>query len=200
MVKSYDHSWLGRQPVDHSRSEREMLRVRIPPEPLGPRLVRFVCPRGAAWSAHHPVKVGIVGSNPIGGASWNSSRFIEVRWPDLGRVGWALASPGGRNPPALLGSWRFKSVPMHSVMSTHFHPFQAGGCSIGPHKADFPVRVRGLGFSRPGRQIGKAASSRGWCLWVRIPPRPLRDSPRPLVQRRGRPAYIRETGVRFPRG
>ena len=29
-----------------------------------------ICPRGAARSARHPVKVEIVGSNPIGGAEW----------------------------------------------------------------------------------------------------------------------------------
>jgi hypothetical protein len=73
--------------ADHSRSEREMLRVRIPPEPLWERMkdeqkktptrplvIRHhfadsvICPRGAARSARHPVKVEIVGSNPIGGA------------------------------------------------------------------------------------------------------------------------------------
>jgi hypothetical protein len=127
-----------------------------------------------------------VGSNPIGGAGWISRTC----------VGWALASPGGRNPPAF-GLWRFNSVP------THFHASgehsQAGGSPVGPHEADFPVRVRGLGFcgragaqpsfirsedgfnsharnprfDRPGRQTGKAASSRSWCVWVRLPPRLL---------------------------
>jgi hypothetical protein len=77
--------------------------------------------------------------------------------------------------------------------------FQVGGCSVGPHKADIPVRVRDLGLCGrasarpsfissedgfdsharnridvwPSRQTGKAASSRGWCLWVRLPPRLL---------------------------
>jgi hypothetical protein len=56
--------WPGRQPADHSRSDREMLRVRIPPGPL----TRSTRPRGAAWSARHTVKVETVGSNPTGGA------------------------------------------------------------------------------------------------------------------------------------
>jgi hypothetical protein len=55
---------LGRQPADHSRSDREMLRVRIPPGPLA----HSTRPRGAAWSARHTVKVETVGSNPTGGA------------------------------------------------------------------------------------------------------------------------------------
>ena len=42
-----------------------MLRVRIPPEPFPSR---SKCPRGAARSARHPVKVETMGSNPIGGA------------------------------------------------------------------------------------------------------------------------------------
>jgi hypothetical protein len=62
--------WLGRQPDDHlgSGTARSvvagMLWVRIPPEPL----IESLCPRGAARSARHPVKVEIVGSNPIGDA------------------------------------------------------------------------------------------------------------------------------------
>ncbi len=35
-ISTRSHPWLGRQLADHSRSDREMLRVRIPPEPLFP--------------------------------------------------------------------------------------------------------------------------------------------------------------------
>jgi hypothetical protein len=67
-------SWLGRQLADHSRSDREMLRVRIPPEPFGSKR-----PRGAAGSARHPVKVETVGSNPIGGADVFKGAFFVTR-------------------------------------------------------------------------------------------------------------------------
>ena len=40
-----------------------MLWVRVPPGPLQKQR-----PRGAVWSARHPVKVEAVGSNPIGDA------------------------------------------------------------------------------------------------------------------------------------
>jgi hypothetical protein len=74
-------SWLGRQLADHSRLEREMLRVRIPPEPFGSKR-----PRGAAGSARHPVKVETVGSNPIGGADiFKEASFLDTaryaNWP-----------------------------------------------------------------------------------------------------------------------
>jgi len=60
---------LGRQPADHSRSEREMLRVRLPPEPYQVGHDRMILsPCGAVRSARHPVTVEIAGSNPVGGA------------------------------------------------------------------------------------------------------------------------------------
>jgi hypothetical protein len=49
--------------ADHSRSEREMLRVRIPPEPLVKK-----GPHGAVWSARLVVNQEVRGSNPLGGA------------------------------------------------------------------------------------------------------------------------------------
>ena len=52
------------QLADHSRLEREMLWVRVPPEPLRNRSR----PRGAARSARRPVKAEITGSNPVGDA------------------------------------------------------------------------------------------------------------------------------------
>jgi hypothetical protein len=92
---------LGRQPADHSRSDREMLRVRIPPEPLEIREGRTTTssPCRAARSARHPVKVEAAGSNPAGGAGRGREIVIKSS-SSLKRVGWALASPGGRNPPA----------------------------------------------------------------------------------------------------
>jgi len=55
---------LGRQLADHLGLEPGMLWVRVAPEPLRTRH----CPRGAAWSARHPVTVEAMGSNPIGDA------------------------------------------------------------------------------------------------------------------------------------
>lgn len=55
---------LGRQPADHSRLEREMLWVRIPPEPSFV-VTQTLSPRGAAWSARLLVTQEIVGSSPI---------------------------------------------------------------------------------------------------------------------------------------
>ena len=54
---------LGRQSADHLGLEPGMLWVRVPPEPL-----KSIRPRGAAWSARHPVTVEITGSNPVGDA------------------------------------------------------------------------------------------------------------------------------------
>ena len=86
-------------------------------------------PRGAARSARYPVTVEIVGSNPIGDAdplaryaNWQSGEaqnfvidcgFDSHPCYSIGCVGWALASPSGRNPPAC---WlcRFNSCPAHS--------------------------------------------------------------------------------------
>ena len=57
---------LGRQPADHSRLEREMLRVRIPPEPS------HVTPSWSSLECSPPCHGEIAGSNPVGGAG--------VRW------------------------------------------------------------------------------------------------------------------------
>ena len=61
------------------------------------------CPCGAARSARHPVKVEAAGSNPVGGAGRGKGKGKDIvikSSSSLKRVGWALASPGGRNPPA----------------------------------------------------------------------------------------------------
>src|SRR5436305_13284174 len=57
-----------------------MLGVQLPPGPL------TRCPGGPARSGRHALNVEIMGSNPIQGTER--------------RVGWALASPSGCNPPA----------------------------------------------------------------------------------------------------
>lgn len=77
------NSRLGRQLADHSRSEREMLRVRIPPEPsISPALVE---------------QSGVLATL----SRWRPRVQIPSGAPcSLGCVGRALASPGGRNPPA----------------------------------------------------------------------------------------------------
>lgn len=53
----------------------------------------------------------------------------------------------------------------------------------------------------PGRQIGKAASMRGWCLWVRVPLRRLSCQKENMISSRGplvRPlSYKEEKEVRF---
>ena len=114
---------LGRQLADHLGLEPGMPWGRVPPEPL-----KTTRPRGAVRSARHPVKVEIMGSNPIGDASttWHGTPtgratdfkrpWLWVRLPPVllttKCVGWALASPGGCNPPAC-GLWRFNSVPAH---------------------------------------------------------------------------------------
>ncbi len=167
-----------------------MLRVRIPPEPLKRRRYALAEQPGmlATLSRWRPwVQI------PSGALSLFAIDRIKISC-----VGWASASPGGCKPPAF-GYWRFNSVPTHSGCDLDI--FQAGGCSIGPHKADFPVRVRGLGLflragrrsaephklggwvrlpcpqldevQRPGRQTGKAAGMRCRCVWVRLPSRPL---------------------------
>ena len=46
-------------------AERRALRVQLPLLPLG---TNEIGPRGAVWSARHPVTVEIMGSNPIGDA------------------------------------------------------------------------------------------------------------------------------------
>ena len=100
---------------------------------------RTTRPRGAAWSARLPVTQEIVGSSPIGGAwknkrTWHgtqtgkrrSSNLRDRLWVRLPLVllttpcvGWALASPRGRNPHASgwttrPGGTRFNSCPAHS--------------------------------------------------------------------------------------
>ena len=49
-----------------------MLRVRIPPEPS-----HRSRPRGAAWSARHPVTVEVAGSNPVGDAGIRTARYAN---------------------------------------------------------------------------------------------------------------------------
>ena len=67
-------------PADHSRSEREMLWVRVPPGPLD-----LECPGGPAeWSPR----------------SHREDRGFKSLPGYCMVVGWALASPRGRNPPA----------------------------------------------------------------------------------------------------
>jgi len=129
-------------------------------------------PRGAARSARHPVKVEVVGSNPIEGAGW-----IKVEC-----VGWAWARPGGCNPPAS-EHCRFNSCPTHSPRSDPPGPLP--GPALSPR--------------RPGRQTGKAASLRGWCVWVRLPPRPP-TADRPVVQRPGRLSYKQDIAGSNPAG
>src|SRR6516162_8333306 len=48
-----------------------MLWVQLPPEPDDIR------PRGAVWSARHPVTVEIMGSNPIGDAAKKGRKMKE---------------------------------------------------------------------------------------------------------------------------
>ena len=55
-------TWLGRQLVDHLGLDPGMLWVRLPSE----LLTLTTRPRGAVWSARHPVTVEITGSNPVG--------------------------------------------------------------------------------------------------------------------------------------
>ncbi len=105
-------------------------------------------------------------------------------------------------------------------------------CPAGPHKAGSPGSIpgpgtRGWAGARPsfirsdavvqlpdpqssrwhGTQTGRAARLRVWCLWVRIPPVLLRNSPtpapcrqRPVVQWRRRLSHTEEMGVRLPPG
>ena len=61
-------------------------------------------PERASSCGRHPLTVEIAGSNPASGTDKRR------------RVGWALASLGGRNPP-VCGLWRFNSSPRH-----HGHP------------------------------------------------------------------------------
>jgi hypothetical protein len=58
-------AWLGRQSVDHPRSERGMLWVRLPPGPL--RLLRYAL-AVPARSGRLVLSQEIVGSNPTQGA------------------------------------------------------------------------------------------------------------------------------------
>jgi hypothetical protein len=133
------------------------------------------------------------GSNPA-----RATRF-ESR-----RVGWALVSLGGRNPPA---SGFAGSTPARRTdrrwpvrLSDRIPGSQPGEAGSTPARAalDRPLmRVsRSLsGTHNPGllgstprpamslppcRQTGKAASLRGWCLWVRLPPRRFSGT-RPVV-------------------
>jgi hypothetical protein len=63
-----------------------------------------------AWYANWPSGQ----AQPLVSAGSNPARAIRIgggskNWTC---VGWTLASPGGRNPPAF-GPWRFNSVPTH---------------------------------------------------------------------------------------
>ena len=141
--------------------------------------------RYANWPSGQAQILVSAGSNParaIGGD--------EDEEPSC--VGWALASPGGCNPPAF-GPWRFNSVPTHSLsLRQEDGPFgyrqatwfsarrggfdsltgystmwndhsQAGGSPVGPHEADFPVRVRGLGLcGRAGARPSFISSEDGF--------------------------------------
>jgi hypothetical protein len=110
--------------------------------PLTHSPTRQDCPRGAAWSARHPVKVEVVGSNPIGdalrrvgllghdgGPSSRKSQFDSGTrcWPD---------SPTGR------GGWLKPSVYRFESDSGH--------------------------HAKVDQRVG-VASFRNWTVWVRIP-------------------------------
>lgn len=97
----------------------------------------------------------------------------------------ALRQPGTVRQPAQRpgpnpGVCGFESHPCHHLIA----PSSSGP---GRHPLTVERRVRlppGLLLiasdrsKRPGRQTGKAASLRGWCLWVRLPPRPSVSSSR----------------------
>ena len=83
--------------------------------------------------------------------------------------------------------------------SRHQRIPRRGGRPAGSHKAGPPGSTPGPGtrIRRHGTQTGKAARSRAWCLWVRIPPVLL---VRPVVQRQRHLSYKEGRGVRFPPG
>jgi hypothetical protein len=88
----------GRQTGKAACLRSRCLRVRPPPGPLSDSHVRV-----PAWYANRqsggPQTSVLVGSTP-------------TRATRSSRVGWALVSPSGCNPPAF-GLWRFNSVPTH---------------------------------------------------------------------------------------
>ena len=75
------------------------------------------CPGGAVWSARHPVKVEITGSNPVRDAVRNIARYANrlsdqsqtlvsvgstpTRVTGMKRIGWAMVSPGACKTSAL---------------------------------------------------------------------------------------------------
>jgi hypothetical protein len=135
------------------------LGVRIPP-----RANRNARLRGVARSTRLVVSEEIGGSNPPGGAGCRARRTVRqsaerpssnlgdlwVRLPPVRlaridrRVGWALASPSGCNPPAR-GLCRFDSCP------THWH-----ASPVGP-SAGTPVPHTGEAGSTPARATEKAS-------------------------------------------
>ena len=78
-------TWLGRLIGKAVCLRSRRLRVRIPPGPLDLLSERRIRLRGAAGSARHPVKVEIVGSNPIGGAD---RQGIQMRRLGIGVPKW----------------------------------------------------------------------------------------------------------------
>lgn len=75
-----------------------------------------------------------------------------------------------------------------------------GRCSAESHKLGVlgsTPRPATLSSESPGRQTGKAASLRGWCLWVRLP---LRRLHRPVVQRPGRLPHTQDGAGSSPAG
>ncbi len=100
--------------------------------------------------------------------------FIKSEINELFMRRLALTSHGGRNPPASR-LWRFDSVPAHSVAVYCLYSRRAGArlALIRPTSRFESGAWDSSTSSWPGRQTGKAASSRGWCLWVRLPPRLL---------------------------
>ncbi len=70
--------------------------------------------RYANWPSGQAQTLASVGSNPTRAID-SKFELSNLKFQINNRVGWALASPGGRNPPAF-GLWRFNSVPTHWVL------------------------------------------------------------------------------------
>ncbi len=146
---------LGRQLEDHSRSDREMLRVRIPPEPSRSTPL---------WSSPE--------CSPLcrsGGRGFKSRRG---RWLDRFGVSESFhARPRRGRRPAV----PHEDGPPGSTPG----PGTRGRTGVLPGLISRERWVRlpcpQCSFViRHGRQTGKAARSRIWCLWVRLPPVLLR--------------------------
>ena len=158
-----------------------MLRVRIPPEPLGTREDRSTTssPCRAARSARHPVKVerprragvppGV--QIPSGALEDEGRYYLTLESLFLQRVGWALVSPGGRNPPApsFAGSTPARRTAMcfdfllHGPVVYRFRtPLsqsgQAGSTPVRAASLRLPFSSRGPAATTPLLQRGNGGS------------------------------------------